>query len=191
VLNLAAIETRAEGGQVTTAVRSDAPPLRLVVGAVGESPGVATLYQQLHGYPVGSSGQQIAPRTHGAKFWIAPVRREVLVGLDCVLGVEASIELRDRVAAGLRGELNGERYGLPFAGDNNFLFDRIEILEVPPAARWSRPVDVKKGPARESCRLTVAIDRGDSSKTTKVLFAPTELLPLPPDDAWVWTPRAP
>ena len=71
--------------------------------------------------------------------------------------------LLDRVRNGLRGELDIPRYGLPFAGDNNFLFDRIEEVNSPPPVRWySRfPED---GPRSGSVRLTVGIDRQDEAK---------------------------
>jgi hypothetical protein len=50
------------------------------------------------------------------------------VGLDIVLGIQTqATELLEQVIQGLRGELNQSRYGLPFAGDNNFLFDRIDV----------------------------------------------------------------
>lgn len=192
VLNLAHVETRA-GDAVTTLIRDDAPPLCLAIGAVGDQPPeVATLYQQLHSYPVGASGKELAGRAHGAKYWIAPVRREVLVGFDCVLGVRSGDEeLLRRVVLGLRGELGEPRYGLPFAGDNNLLVDRIDVLDGPEVARWYAPMREDAGPQRGSCRLTVAIDRADSSRTRSVLFAPTDPQASPPDDAWIWTPDAP
>lgn len=191
VLNLAHVETRA-GDAVTTLTRDDAPPLCLSIGDLNEGPEVATLYQQLHSYPVGASGKELAERSHGAKYWIAPVRREVLVGFDCVLGVRSDdAELLRRVVLGLRGELGEPRYGLPFAGDNNLLIDRIDVLDGPMTARWYAPLDAEAGPQRGSCRLTVSIDRADSSRTRSVLFAPTGPLASPPDDAWIWTPAAP
>src|SRR5689334_4208101 len=56
-LNLAGIETRGGLDEVVTAIRSDAPHLDVAVGVVrpGER---STLYQQLHGYPVGNSGKE-------------------------------------------------------------------------------------------------------------------------------------
>jgi CRISPR-associated protein Cas5t len=190
VMNLAAIETRDPTPAPTTLMRGDVPRIRLAVGACGAAE-VSTLYQQLHGYPVGSSGKELKARTHGAKYWIAPVRRELLVGLDMVIGVDADADLRERVRRGLAGDLPGERYGLPFAGDNNLLFDRIDLLDTAPAARWYARLSADDAPRRGSCRLTVGIDRADSSRTTSVLCAPTaESTTEPPESAWVWTPRA-
>ena len=190
VLNLAGIETRLWGGAETTQVRPDAPPLRLAIGRVRAAE-VGTLFQQLHGYPVGSSGKELAPKAFGSKYWIAPARREVLVGLDCVVGVQAlEPGLLDLVRRGLAGELTQDRYGLPFAGDNNFLFDRIDVVQTPPPAHWFARLAADDGPAPGSCRLTVGIDRADSSRTTNVLFAPTPVATVePPESAWTWTPR--
>ena len=193
VLNLAGVETRGEDDGTTTQIRADAPPLCLAIGAVHE-PEVSSIYQQLHGYPVGSASKHLAPGTRGAKYHIAPVRREILVGFDCVLGVQAAEDgLLDQVARGLRGELNGPRYGLPFAGDNNLLFDRIDVVQSPPAARWYAPLDERQTErGAGSCRLTVAIDRRDASRTDTRLFVPSSRPePLPPESAWVWTPRSP
>ena len=196
VLNLAGVETRepvshAEGA--TTLVRPDAPRLRLAIGAVRE-PERASLYQQLHGYPVGSSGKDgLQPRARGSKFWIAPARREVLVGLDLMLGVEAEdAALLGRVVDGLHGRLPGGRYGLPFAGDNNFLFDRLDVLPAPEPARWYEAMGADEGPRRGACRLTVGIDRADASRTRTALYAPAAAPRAEPSDAaWTWVPSAP
>jgi CRISPR-associated protein Cas5t len=65
------------------------------------------------------------------------------------------------------------------------------VLEAPPPVRWYARMVQGDRPRRGSCRLTVGIDRRDSSKTTTVLFAPTEAPSSePPSGAWVWTPRA-
>jgi CRISPR-associated protein Cas5t len=115
-----------------TQIRSDLPCLELAIGSVADTESeVCTLYQQLHSYPVGNSGKDnLKPRTQGAKYWITPVRRELLAGLDMVLGVKGEKEVLARVLQGLKGEFNSSRYGLPFAGDNNFLFDRITPIQV-------------------------------------------------------------
>lgn len=193
VLNLAGIEMRDGLDRPTTLIRADVPRLQLAIGTVpGLESEVCTLYQQLHSYPVGASGKELAARTHGAKYWIVPVRREFLVGLDMVLGVQADQELIQKVEQGLRGELNTSRYGLPFAGDNNFLFDRIDILEEPPPTLWYVQMQPDDPPMRGSYRLTVGIDRADNSKTTSFLYAPIEEPTIePPSTAWTWTPRQP
>jgi CRISPR-associated protein Cas5t len=193
VLNLAGVETRGADDGTTTQVRGEAPPLCLAIGAVREAE-VGSLYQQLHGYPVGSSFPELKTRARGAKYGILPVRREVLVGFDCVLGVRAAEDgLLDRVVRGLRGELGEPRYGLPFAGDNNLLFDRIDVVGAPPPAQWYSPLSEDEEERRAgSCRLTVAIDRRDASRTATRLFAPGGGVESgPPESAWVWVPRAP
>lgn len=194
VLNLAGVETRGDASGVTTLVRPDAPRLRIAVGQVARTaPASSTLYQQLHGYPVGNSGKELAERTHGAKYWIAPGRRELLVDFDAVLAVESRDDgLLSRVRAGLDGTLGEPRYGLPFAGDNNLLFDRIDALDTPPPTHWYAAMRPGEDPRPGSCRLTVGIDRADSSRTTSDVFAPIETASVsPPDAAWTWTPGAP
>jgi CRISPR-associated protein Cas5t len=205
VLNLAGIEMRDPTPGVTTLIRKDLPCLKLAIGIParitegGEifpdtDSEVCTLYQQLHSYPVGASGKELKALTHGAKFWITPVRREVLVGLDMVLGVKADSNILERVKLGLKGQLNQPRYGLPFAGDNSFLFDQIDVLEEPPSTFWYVQMQPDAPPMRDSYRLTVGIDRADNSKTTSALYAPVETPTIEPpdtDNAWTWTPREP
>lgn len=192
VLNLAHIDVREYSSKhAVTGIRSDAPSLCIAVGSCRDS-SRAVLYQQLHSYPVGASGKELAKGTHGAKYWIAPVRREILVDFDCLIGIRsADASILDRVARGLAGALSETRYGLPFAGDNSLLFDRIEVLEQPVAARWYAKQQEGDEPQPGSCRLTVAIDRRDSAATTSPLFVPTSPQPEPPDSAWTWCPREP
>lgn len=193
VLNLTGIEMRASTPGQTTLIRTDLPNLCLAIGTVaGTDSEICSLYQQLHSYPVGNSGKELATRTHGAKYWIAPVRRELLVGLDMLLGIQADDELFKRIRQGLRGELDVPRYGLPFAGDNNFLFDKIDIVDEPPSTHWYVQMHPNDSPRKGSCRLTVSIDRADNSKTTSILYAPQEEPSIyPPDNAWTWTPKSP
>ncbi len=194
VLNLAGIEMREYSPKsATTLIRPDLPCLRIAVGII-KPPELCSLYQQLHTYPVGNSGAEFQSRTHGAKYWIAPTRRELLVDYNGVIGIESphELSLAEQVRRGLRGELDKARYGLPFAGDNNFLFDRLEIIDQPEAARWYTPLAPDDEPRKGSCRLTVGIDRADNSKTTSALLAPTiEPTAEPPELAWTWTPRLP
>jgi CRISPR-associated protein Cas5t len=201
VLNLAGVEMRDSTNRPTTLIRSDLPCLQLAIGIPGKAlptgefvpateSEVCTLYQQLHSYPVGASGKELAARTYGAKYWIVPVRREFVVGLDLILGVQADLELLQRIKKGLRGELDQPRYGLPFAGDNSFLFDRIDILDHPPETYWYVQMQPDDPPMRGSYRLTVGIDRADNSKTTSYLYAPIAVPTVePPTHAWTWTPR--
>jgi CRISPR-associated protein Cas5t len=193
VLNLAGIEMRAPTSGPTTLIRDDVPKLRIAIGVVSPAER-SSLYQQLHSYPVGNSGRELAARAHGAKYWILPVRRELLIGFDAIIGVQSAEDsLFDRVRLGLRGELAEHRYGLPFAGDNNFLFDRIDVIDAPPpTSRWYTRIQPNDPPQKGSCRLTVGINRADNSKTTSYLYAPSEdPMLLPPDRAWTWTPHPP
>lgn len=194
VLNIASMETRASVSGVTTLVRADAPAMRLAVGTLrGPEPEVASLYQQLHGYPVGNTSKPLKEGARGAKYHIAPARRELLVGLDAVIGVETPDDtLLQRLHLGIAGALPESRYGVLFAGDNNLMVDRVSIDTVAPEAWWFERLESGSSPRRGSCRLTVGIDRSDSSRTTSEVFAPTPTrCAEPPDAAWTWTPRAP
>jgi CRISPR-associated protein Cas5t len=92
----------------------------------------------------------------------------------------------------LCGELDSQRYGLPFAGDNNLLIDRIEFLSQPLQVHWYTRIRPDDPPHKGSCRLTVGINRTDNSRTTTMLCAPlVEAQSIPPETAWVWAPTAP
>ncbi|MBW4647405.1 MAG: type I-MYXAN CRISPR-associated protein Cas5/Cmx5/DevS [Kastovskya adunca ATA6-11-RM4] len=189
LLNLAGIEQRAPFTAPVTLIREDLPAMAVAIGIPeGAAPKTAMLSQQLHQYLVGSSDKELSQKTHGAKPWIAPVRREVLVDLDLVVGIQAEQWLCDRIIAGLNGELDEPRYGLPFAGDNNFLFDSIELISSPPMARWYSPLQNSTRPSRGVCRLTTWIDRADNSKTQTAVFAPSNFVLNPPESAWVNLP---
>lgn len=195
LLNLAAIEQRAELNTCPTANRDDLPTIAVAIGLPqGSQPEVALLFQHLHQYLVGGSDKKLARRTFGAKPWITPVYREILVNLDFLLGVQAEQWLCDRIRQGLMGELDAPRYGLPFAGDNNFLFDKISLLDEDlPLARWYYPQGVGRSSDHEVCQLTVWVDRSDSSKTSTLRFVSSEFFLKPPEAAWTRLPimRAP
>jgi CRISPR-associated protein Cas5t len=192
ILNLAGIETRGPMNGVTTEIRCGLPRLRIAVGAIS-TPELSAIYQQLHSYPVGASGKELSARTHGAKFWITPVRRELLVGYDGMIGVQSEDGgLLELARKGLRGELDSPRYGLPFAGDNNLLIDRIDFLDEPLPVHWYARIQPDDPPRKGSCRLTVGINRTDNSRTTSLLCAPlAESQSRPPETAWVWIPTEP
>jgi CRISPR-associated protein Cas5t len=217
LLKLAGIETRLreedEGhprSVPATLMRDDLPPVQIALGAAAvrrvhgafveipepdRYPRVATVYQQLHNYPVGDAkpkGASEKPsvagmkRAKGNKYNITPVRREFLVGLRAVVAVNAKPDLETNIRLGLSGELRAGRYGLPFLGDNAFLPDRIDPLDIPPAAHWYERVTADAATIRpRTTRLTVWIDRADMSCTSSALFAPTpEATTAPPPNAW-------
>lgn len=195
LLNLAGIESRLwehdpdHGGKTPASLtRKDLPTCELALGRLGEQPPrVASLFQQLHNYPVGASGMP-AELSKGTKNNITPVRREVLCDLKAVVVIRRNAELVNQVRRGLRGEL-GPRYGLPFLGDNNCLPNHVE--ETPPlAAHWYeriRPEQARE-PRPHTTRLTIRIDRQNMSGTRSALFAPTpQATDRISDDAWVST----
>jgi CRISPR-associated protein Cas5t len=191
VLNLAGIEMRGAADKAMTLIRPGVQSLRLAIGLVN-TPERNSLYQQLHGYRVGTDEKtkMMAALTKGAKYQIVPVRREVLVNYEGVIGVQTSDgNLREQVARGLRGELETERYGLPFAGDNNYLFDNIELFDRPPAhIFWYARFQPNDAPRKGTWRLTVGIDRADNSKTTSFIYAPTSEFS---EAVWTWVPTEP
>lgn len=208
VLNIAGIDSRLregdeghDGKTPTTLTAKGLPTLKLALGAIAQDrhgtpipfdvafPRVQTVYQQLHNYPVGSSGKEHAKNTWGNKYNITPVRRELLTDLRAIIGIDADAATGDLIRRGLAGEF--PRYGVPFLGDNNFMLDRAELRDEPGLAYWFSPVTADgTGPKPRTVRLTVNIDRADLSRTTSKLFAPEqEASNLPPDLAW--TPVGP
>lgn len=199
ILNVAGIESRLReedadhGGKVPASLmRRALPAIRIALGTPSTLdrspyPMIQTVFQQLHSYPVGTSGQERAESTWGNKYHIAPVRREFLTDLRAIVALDGSPGLEDRVRRGLRGELNTDRYGLPFLGDNAFLLDRLEELAAAPEAHWYERVTEASvdGPRPRTTRLTILIDRSELSRTTSALFAPNEMPTSEiPDAAW-------
>lgn len=204
-LNLAGIETRRDDGlSPMTVTRFGLPPARIALGAAagnpsGPHPPVHTIFQQLHNYPVGSSGKERMEDAKGNKYNITPVRREFLSDLRAfvLLDFYKQREVEDLIRRALdtSDPKYPVRYGLPFLGDNAFLIDKIKIHEEPVRALWYRPIgsEDEEGVVPRSTRLTVWIDRQDMSKTRSALFAPG---PEEEDDAansqWhAWTDVTP
>jgi CRISPR-associated protein Cas5t len=186
VLNVAGIESRlreedaAHDGQTPASLTQPGlPKVRIALGVPAEEgsdpyPMVQTIYQQLHNYPVGTSGQERAESAKGNKYNITPVRREFLSALRALVCLDGNPDLEQRIRRGLRGEFNSGRYGVPFLGDNQFLLDRLEELFAPLPAHWFERITEASGPPRpRTTRLTIWIDRADLSKTRSELYAPT------------------
>lgn len=189
VLNLAGIEMRGPLTGMTTVIREKLPELEIAVGLLAQ-PHVERIFQQLHSYPVGLTSSRLSALTHGAKYHISPVRREILVGYDGMIGVRsADRQLLELARRGVRGEIAEPRYGLPFLGDNSFLIDEIDVLAEPPLTRWYVRPAPERPHRRGVCRLPVGIDRLDNSRTTSIVLAPLESpLRHPPETAWIATP---
>lgn len=190
LLNIAAIEMRRDDGlSAMTVTAPRLPRARVAVGAL-VAPEVATLYQQLHNYPVGESGREHEADTKGNKYNIQPVRREVLVGIDGYIALEGNAALEERVREGLRlgaayAPEGTRRYGLPFLGDNNFLLSRLEEEWEPTPACWY----VKAGPGatmrERPVRLTAWVDRAGMAGTVAPMYVLSEEASAAvPEDAW-------
>ena len=183
LLGIAGIETRAALDTPVTLTRKDAPCLEIAIGQVREG-SIQSVYQQLHAYEVSRSSAETGlarfrEGCKGAKYRITPKRRDVLVGLDCVLGVRASPVLVGAIKAGILGEV--PHYGVPFAGDNNFFLERLEVTE-PVPARWCVATSQ---PNRGLLRLPVWNDRGDSRRNRYQTFLFSDPNQSIPDSAWV------
>lgn len=202
LLNVACVETRmredeaGHPGRVPASLMRDGlPKLRLAIGLPEgvPPPRVQSVYQQLHNYPVGRDAGIPAEWARGTKNNITPSRREFLSDLDVILCADGNEELEERIRSGLAGEFNGERYGLPFVGDNSFLIDRLDERvagDVPPC-RWYEQLGTEAHADRvpETARLTTWIDRADMTRTRSALFAPTmEATVEIPEQAWQWIP---
>lgn len=194
-LNLAGIETRRDDGlSAMTVTQFGLPPARIALGAAvegprGRLPTVHTLFQQLHNFPVGSSGKERKEETKGNKYNITPVRREFLADLRAIVALEfpGHPEVESAIRRAATGDPTGpSRYGLPFVGDNAFLIDKLKVCGEPVAALWyCRLVGDDAGQVPLSMRLTTWIDRQDMSKTRSSLFAPCESASKEiPDNAW-------
>ena len=188
LLNVAGIEMRHDDGvSLMTGVAKGLPTVRLSLATL-QWPGPArqSLLQQLHNYPVGSTGKEHAPDAKGSKYNIIPVRREFLMDINAYIGVDGNPELEKRILDGLQGK-TARRYGVLFLGDNNFFIDRLEPLEQPHPAHWFEKVlEVEEGIRENVMRLTITIDRADLSRSRSMLFAPClGKRATPTSDSWV------
>lgn len=206
LLNVAGIESRLredelghDGKTPASLTRPGLPKVRVALGATATPeaeryPRVQTVFQQLHNYPVGASGQERAESAKGNKYNITPVRREFLADLRAILCIDGNPDLEGRVRRGLAGEFNNTRYGVPFLGDNQFLIDKLKIVDLPQVGHWYERVGEEAGSPRPyTTRMTILIDRADLSRTTSALYAPMEQPSANiPDAAWtVIDPPAP
>ncbi len=221
LLNLAGIESRLREGESghdgkapASVIQYGLPAAELAIGVPsfrlrGRSgrdhlpepdlfPRVQSVFQQLHNYPVGATGKERADETKGNKYNITPVRREFLSDVRALIAVKTDGATEDRIRRGLGTDppdLDGRpRYGVPFLGDNAFLPDRMEELTAPGPVRWFERITANSpgGLRDRAARLTVLIDRADSSRTTSHLYAPGEPALQPPEAAWTLiSPPAP
>jgi CRISPR-associated protein Cas5t len=186
LLNAAGIEMRRDdGASPMTLISKGLPPLKLALGAI-EWPTRHSIFQQLHNYPVGSTGKEHAPNTKGSKYNIVPARREFLADVKGYICADGDRGLESQILEGLRGE-RPRAYGLPFLGDNNFLPDRLEPITEPLPAYWMERVPDGEEEMRDNVmRLTITIDRMDLSRSKSVLFAPSKDKGLSPTPkSWV------
>lgn len=155
-------------------------------------PRTQTVFQQLHNYPVGTSGAERAESTKGNKYNITPVRREYLSDVRAVVAIRGNDNLEARIRRGITGHAP-RQYGVPFLGDNAFLIDRLEPLAEPGPVRWFERLtpDAGGGICDRTTRLSVLIDRADLSRTQSALFAPQPAASGGDPPSLAWTPIQP
>lgn len=186
LLNVAGVEMREDADGEMTVIRSGLPTFRMALGA-RVLPLQHSVYQQLHNYPIGNTGEAHAAHTKGSKYNIAPVRRSFLSHIQAYICVDGNDVIERLVIQGLEGA-GPSRYGLPFLGDNNFLLDRLEPIRERQPAHWYVLVNSEEctDMPKNLTRLTIAIDRMDMSRTRSALFIPTEKAQVEiPDRAWI------
>jgi len=190
VLNVAGVESRFDDGtSAMTLMRTDLPSVRLALGA-RSFPEIQSIFQQLHNYPVGKSGEALKAGAKGSKYNVQPIRREFLSDVDAYICFDGNedleSEIRDGLQMGASLRRDGKpRYGLPFLGDNSFLIDVLREEEPPVTAHWYVKLSPNSRPHPRTCRLTVSIDRADMSRTISYLYAPLDIASADiPDNAW-------
>ena len=186
LLNAAGIEMRSYKPELhMTVIKEGLPCFKLALGAKA-LPVKHSLFQQLHNYPVGSSGKENKAGAKGSKYNIAPARRAFLSGFKGYLCIDGNPDFEEQLKMGLEGNIK-RNYGLPFLGDNSFLLDRFEIAEPPNSAYWFvRVTENEQGlQAGNITRLSIKIDRKDMSKTETDLFMPRHSEVSIPEDAWI------
>lgn len=211
LLNVAGIEMRLterdashSGSVPASLIRDGLPQLKLALGIpiqkrhrrswveVEEEnrfPNSQTIFQQLHNYPVGSSGKDRAESTRGNKYNITPVRREFLSNVRAVIALETDADTEGQILQGLAGAFNDRRYGLPFLGDNAFLLNRLEVVDDPPKCCWLVEAEQDDTHLKRVSRATVWIDRACSAQTKTLLLKPTTNPNQQPDEmAWFSLP---
>lgn len=198
ILNVAGIESRYDDGRAhMTLMRPGLPRVEIAIGAIS-LPEIQTIYQQLHNYPVGTTGKERADDCKGAKYNIQPIRREFLSSLDAYVCLRGNDTLEEQLRTGLREGTrwmpeSRPRYGIPFLGDNSFMVDVLREESSPGPAYWYKRLTNDDGDLVEGrCRLTIWIDRADMTRTQTLLYARTKepVSPIPDQDE-MWTPIEP
>ena len=98
LLNVAGIEMRYDDGKaVATLIRSKGlPQVEMALGARGELPKQQSMFQQLHNYPVGSSGKEHREAAKGNKYNIIPAAVHFCPVFMPISGYGEMISLKSR-----------------------------------------------------------------------------------------------
>jgi CRISPR-associated protein Cas5/DevS len=191
ILNLAGIESRLyDEKSSVTLMRKDLPSLDIAFGAVNQLPGLHSVFQQLHNYPVGTTGKEHAKDCKGSKYNIQPVRREFLSGFDAVICIRNNPDIEKKIRMTLSGKSPMKsRYGIPFLGDNNFMIDIIrEEKEKLTPVFWFKKISPEAFPeTKKSLRFTVWIDREDMRNTVTDQYTMADIPEKEIFDELAWT----
>jgi len=188
LLNVAGIEMRHDDPALPmTVLRSGLPPTRLALGALSMAT-QHSVFQQLHNYPIGKdAGKLYIGGAKGRKYQISPGSRSFLGGVRAYICADGNDELERKIRRGLAVPATN-RYGLPFLGDNNFLVDKLEIVDQRQPAFWFEQIDEEPedGVRPGTTRLSIMIDRSNMAQSSSALFAPIDHPSIHvPEKAWV------
>lgn len=187
LLNIAGIEMRQDDPALPmTVIRAGLPTVRIALAALS-IPIQHSIFQQLHNYPIGKdAGERYAEGARGRKYNISPASRSFLGDVRAYVCTDGNEDLEKAIRQGLAAPA-GPRYGLPFLGDNNFLIDKLEIVNQRQPAYWFERIEEEQedGVRPGTTRLSIMIDRADMSRSRSILFAPSVNTVIDiPGDAW-------
>lgn len=157
----------------------------LTVSPVSVYPKVQSVAQHIQITPKGSLTADERAKAKGRKVRTETVRREFLSGIRGVCYLRGDEDIESRVVSALKAPTEGDRYGVPFLGDNNFFLEELELVpQREEAVQWL--VDAGDGENIERpIRLTNWVDRmSEETRYGRFVTLPGSILE-PPPGAWV------
>jgi CRISPR-associated protein Cas5t len=173
------------------------PKLTITIGEI-QIPLVNSLYQHVYIKPSNGGNKDKATginirqekiktlkqMSYGHNNWCNPKTKEILTNIDYIIGIKTDDIILNKLNYNIKN--SGERYGLPFLGDNNCLIDSIEIMNKPINAYWFIHYIENDVINSDNYYLSVKIDRKDNLKTKSLLYIKTEKISFP-DNNKCWT----
>jgi CRISPR-associated protein Cas5t len=99
------------------------------------------------------------------------VLREIGSNFKAYLGIKTDNNLKNKLKSGLNGEI--KRHGIPFAGDNNMIFSKMEECKIPnKELYWLKQINMNGDwkEKRESFSMSTKINRKEFEKTKHSMF---------------------